>query len=150
MARCRQSAVALAPVLHGKLQSGRGPIALRAGGCRQALGFLQQDAPNAKSAEAIEVCVFARDGKEHILDAQIGKETFKRMSQALRGSKWDSRDRAASPGATTLQGQIADIMKRYTPISGDTLKMGSAVPELRMGQGPAYIRPHVCRKLFSH
>ena len=39
-------------------------------------------------------------------------------------------------------------MKLYMTISRDVLKMGAAVPELRMGQMSKYIRPHVCRKLF--
>ena len=123
-------------------------------------GFLQ-DASNTKAAKAAKVVVVAKDGKEHILAAQKGQETFKGMSSALRGSKWDPVARAASPGAKGATraaraaspghgatGKVADLMTRFASIAGDVAKMGEAVSGSRMGQKSEYIRPHVCRKLF--
>jgi len=116
-------------------------------------------APNKESTK--QVVVFTNSGTQNMLDAEGGKQMFKRMSQQLQGCKWHSSALAVSQGASssarvtpgagrpsTAKRDVAAIMKQHQLICEDVQKLGSALPALKMGQDSAYIRPHVCRKLF--
>ena len=122
-------------------------------------GFVQA----AERETTKQIVVFTSSGTEYALDEQKGTQMLKRMSDQLKNCKWIPSALADSQGTTsrvasssyvgaghpsTARADVETIMKQHRTICQDVLKLGLAIPDLRIGADSNYIRPHVCRKLF--